>query len=155
MAVRGMCVIGDMRFPGRTDIMSDVRIYVAQWLVIANPESAENGDLLYDVRLLVTELAGNAVKHTVSGRWRYGSFRVRMWLGTRRVRVEVTDQGALTRPRLRAAPTGSGGRGLRIVDATAVQWGVARRGVGRGVWFELPVRAPLRGGSVVGTDVSP
>ncbi|RBQ20042.1 hypothetical protein DP939_09435 [Spongiactinospora rosea] len=139
MAAHKMRLVGEMRFPGRTDIISDVRIYTARWLTIEHPESAEDDDLIYNLRLLTTEIAANAIKHTISGRWKRGAFKIRMWLGARSVRVEVFDQGSWSRPRLRDDPTETGGRGLRIVAATAMRWGVARRGFGRVVWFELPV----------------
>ncbi|GAA4506971.1 hypothetical protein GCM10023096_05940 [Nonomuraea ferruginea] len=138
-----MKVIGEMRFPGRSEILSDVRIYVARWLVVALPEAADDGEMLDNVRLLATELAGNAIKHTISGRWSKGSFRVRMRLGAGWVRVEVTDQGWWSGPRLRDDPEGSGGRGLHILGAVAKKWGVKRRWLGRAVWFELPVPLPV------------
>src|SRR5690606_5793582 len=142
MTALRMKLIGEMRFPGRPEIVSDIRIYVARWLVVALPEAADDGELLDNLRLLATELAGNAIKHTISGRWSKGSFRVRMWLSAGWVRVEVTDQGWWSGPRLRDDPGGSGGRGLHILEAVAKKWGVKRRWFGRAVWFELPVSLP-------------
>ncbi|GGO80600.1 ATP-binding protein [Nonomuraea cavernae] len=141
MAALDMQVIGELRFPGRPEIVSDVRIYVSRWLVIELPEAADDGELVDNVRLLATELAVNAIKHTFSGRWRKGSFRVRMWLGAGRVRVEVMDQGWWSGPRLRADPDGTSGRGLLILATLAANWGVKRRWFGRTVWFELPVQS--------------
>ena len=143
MAVLDMRMVGEMRFPGRPDIISDVRIYATRWLVIERPETAEDVDLLDNLRLLATELSANAIKHTISGRWRRGSFRVRMWLDPRRVRVEVMDQGWWSRPRLRNDPSETSGRGLHIVEAVATTWGVRRRWLGRAVWFELPIPSRL------------
>lgn len=142
MAVLGARLIGKMRFPGCSEILSDVRIYVARWLVIELPEAVEDGELLDNVRLLATELATNAIKHTISGRWRKGSFRVRMWLGAEQVRVEVMDQGWWSGPRLRDDPDETSGRGLHILAAVATRWGVKRRWLGRTVWFELPIQFP-------------
>ncbi|MEU4223141.1 ATP-binding protein [Nonomuraea sp. NPDC026600] len=139
MAALDMRMVGDMRFPGRPDIMSDVRIYATRWLVVERPETAEDEDLLDNLRLLATELSANAIKHTISGRWRRGSFRVRMRLDPRRVRVEVMDQGWWSRPRLRNDLSETSGRGLHIVEALAATWGVRRRWFGRAVWFELPI----------------
>lgn len=65
-----------------------------------------------------------------------------MWLSAGWVRVEVTDQGWWSGPRLRDDPGGSGGRGLHILEAVAKKWGVKRRWFGRAVWFELPVSLP-------------
>jgi hypothetical protein len=139
MAEVAIRMIGEMRFPGRPDIMRDVRTYTARWLVVESPDTAEDEDLLDNLRLLATELSVNAMKHTISGRWRYGSFRVRMWLKVGRVRVEVLDQGWWSGPRLRNDSTETSGRGLHIVAATATRWGVKRKGFGRAVWFELPI----------------
>ncbi|MEV0595571.1 ATP-binding protein [Nonomuraea cavernae] len=141
MAELGMQVIGEMRFPGRPEIVSDVRIYVSRWLVIELPRAADDGELVDNVRLLATEVAVNAIKHTLSGRWGKGSFRVRMWLGDGWVRVEVMDQGWWSGPRLRDDPDGTSGRGLQIVAAMAANWGVKRHWLGRTVWFELPVQS--------------
>ena len=111
MASLDMRMVGDMRFPGRPDIISDVRIYTTRWLIVERPETAEDEDLLDNLRLLATELSANAIKHTISGRWRHGSFRGRMWLDPRWVRVEVTDQGCWSRPCLRNDPSETSGRG--------------------------------------------
>lgn len=141
MAMLGMRVMGEMRFPGRPEIVSDVRIYVTRWLVVELPEAADNEELLDNVRLLATELAVNAIKHTISGRWNKGTFRVRMWLGAGRVRVEVMDQGWWSKPRLRNDLDEIGGRGLHILAAVAANWGVKRHWLGRTVWFELPAQS--------------
>jgi anti-sigma regulatory factor (Ser/Thr protein kinase) len=143
VAVLGARLIGEMQFPGCPEILSDVRIYMAQWLVIELPEAAEDGELLDDVRLLATELAANAIKHTISGRWSKGSFRVRMWLGAGQVRVEVLDQGWWSGPRLRNDPDETSGRGLHILATVATSWGVSRHRLGRIVWFELPIPIEL------------
>jgi anti-sigma regulatory factor (Ser/Thr protein kinase) len=142
VAVLGARLIGEMKFPGFPEILSDVRIYVTRWLVIEMPAAAEDEELLDNVRLLATELAANAIKHIISGRWSKGSFRVRMWLGVERIRVEVTDQGWWSGPRLRNGPDETSGRGLHILAAVATQWGVKRRRFGRTVWFELPLQSP-------------
>jgi anti-sigma regulatory factor (Ser/Thr protein kinase) len=143
VAVLGARLIGEMQFPGCPEMLSDVRIYMAQWLVIELPEATEDGELLDNVRLLTTELAANAIKHTISGRWSKGSFRVRMWLGAGQVRVEVLDQGWWSGPRLRNDPDETSGRGLHILATVATSWGVSRHRLGRIVWFELPIPIEL------------
>lgn len=143
MTALGMRAIGEMRFPGCPEILRDVRIYVVRWLVTELPEAVEDGELLDNVRLLTTELAANAIKHTISGRWSKGSFRVRMWLGAGQVRVEVLDQGWWSGPRLRNDPDETSGRGLHILATVATSWGVSRRRFSRTVWFELPIPIEL------------
>ena len=87
-----------------------------------------------DMRLLVTELVTNGVRH---GSER-GPLGVSVAVRDETVRVEVTDAGrgfsppAAPMPR----PDGSGGWGLQLVDRVATTWGVdvTDRTC---VWFEL------------------
>ncbi|MCA2225218.1 ATP-binding protein [Nonomuraea aurantiaca] len=144
MTEASMRLVGDRRFPGCPEVVSDVRIYAARWLVMELPRAADDANLLDNVRLLVTEIATNAIRHTISGRWSNGAFRVRMWLGNGgRIRVEVRDQGWWSGPRLRSDANETGGRGLRILAAVAMKWGVRRHWFGRTVWFELLAQAPV------------
>ncbi|MEU6524653.1 ATP-binding protein [Streptomyces sp. NPDC046924] len=86
------------------------------------------------VVLVVGELAANAVLHgRVPGR----DFALRLVRdgGRALIRVEASD----TRPALpaRRAPGEDGSRGLVLVDALAVDWGVRDRpGPGKTVWAE-------------------
>ncbi|GAA2421799.1 hypothetical protein GCM10010405_00040 [Streptomyces macrosporus] len=91
-----------------------------------------------EVRLCVSELATNAVRHGAPpGR----GFRVRLEVPERGVlRVEVHDSGA-GRPWVRRpAPDEEGGRGLLLVDALADVWGVRERGPGKAVWCEFGLK---------------
>lgn len=55
----------------------------------------------------------------------------------RRIRVEVTDSGDdLPHPR-RPGELASSGRGLLLIELLAHTWGVALRGRGKSIWFEL------------------
>ncbi|MEW1689024.1 ATP-binding protein [Streptomyces sp. NPDC091265] len=105
-----------------------------------------------DVSLLVAELAANAVLHgRVPGR----DFELRLvcTYATGVVRVEVSDThedrpepSAVEQPGADA----DGGRGLLIVEAVALRWGVSDRlGPGKTVWAEAGPGAP--GGSAPGT----
>lgn len=83
------------------------------------------------VRLLVSELATNAIRHTDGER-----FLVEFDADSMIV-VAVCDS-SLGEPRIRrAADTETGGRGLGIVDKLADQWGVALSKRGKCVWFRL------------------
>ncbi|MHA4816530.1 ATP-binding protein [Streptomyces aculeolatus] len=85
-----------------------------------------------DIRLCVSELATNALVHgTPRGR----EFRVYVTVEDGSVRVEVHDASG-TRPYLCAPDdTADRGRGLRLVDALADDWGTSdRTGVGKVVW---------------------
>jgi PAS domain-containing protein/anti-sigma regulatory factor (Ser/Thr protein kinase) len=92
---------------------------------------------LEDVRLLVSELASNAVKHAGGDDYVLG-----LDLDPHRLRVELADRGpgpvAGASTQLRGALP-EGGYGLGIVDRLATRWGV-ERGTGptpTRVWFEI------------------
>ena len=87
-----------------------------------------------DLRLLVTELVTNGVRH---GSQR-GPVGVSVTLGDDSVRVEVSDCGRGFSPPAAPMPhaDGTGGWGLQLVDRVAAQWGVDIRDT-TCVWFEL------------------
>ena len=90
---------------------------------------------LYDVRVLVSELVTNAVRHGGADEDR--PVRVQLAVEEERVRIEVRDPGrGFDRP---ASPTPrpeGGGNGLVMVQAIASRWDV-ERGDGTCVWFEI------------------
>ena len=117
------------------------RLLVADLLAGA----VDSTDSLEEAALLVTELVGNAVRHArpLPDGWVLVSWRIE---GTR-LHIRVTDGGSpLAEPHVaHAGPQDIRGRGLSIVDALALQWGVER---GRGsstVWATLTLGSP-RGG---------
>lgn len=87
-----------------------------------------------DLRLLVTELVTNGVRHG-SAR---GPVCVAVALDDKKVRVEVADSGRGFSPAAAPMPRGdgSGGWGLQLVDRVAARWGVDVDD-GTRVWFEL------------------
>lgn len=93
-------------------------------------------ELAGDGALIVTELVTNAVRHA-----RRGSIRVVVErTAERTVRLAVSDRSRL-RPVLRRADTDeAGGRGLRVVAALTVDWGVCERRWGKVVWAALEAR---------------
>ena len=97
--------------------------------------------VLEDLRLLVSELVTNSIKHSETA-----SLRLRVTIAGDVVRVEVTDTGRGFVP-APAAPNHErvGGWGLYLVDRLADRWGVARDGLTR-VWFEIDARARAAGG---------
>jgi anti-sigma regulatory factor (Ser/Thr protein kinase) len=92
------------------------------------------GDSADTVALLVSEIATNAVLYA------YGTHvRVRVCDHGLRLRVEVFD-GSPTLPVPRGARANDeGGRGLELVEALAVAWGVDSSPVGKTTWFEVGV----------------
>lgn len=90
---------------------------------------------LDDVLLCSSELLGNALRHTASGR-DGGRIRVEIAHCGEAVRVSVIDDGgSATTPRVVPESDGEAGRGLRLVDALADEWGFERRPGGMCVWF--------------------
>jgi hypothetical protein len=90
-----------------------------------------DGAFLDDVRLVVTELAANAVVHARS------SFSVSLRDHGSTIRILVGD-GSSEAPTIRAGShTRSSGRGLRMIAAIATRWGVDLKHDGKVVWAEL------------------
>jgi CheY-like chemotaxis protein/anti-sigma regulatory factor (Ser/Thr protein kinase) len=89
---------------------------------------------LETLRLLVSELATNAIKHART------SFDVCVEGTTGGLRVEVCDR-SLVAP-APTAPSDRGGFGLGIVDTMAERWGIVPTSDGKAIWFELPDRVP-------------
>jgi len=89
-------------------------------------------DVLDTLRLLVSEVVTNSVRHGVP------TEVVELALTfNSELRVEVTDYGEGFEPEPRAGgPDDAGGWGLYLVDRLAERWGVQRNGVTR-VWFSL------------------
>lgn len=103
-------------------------------------ESKVGGEVLEDLRLLVSEVVTNSIRHAEST-----CVRLRVYVAGNLVRVEITDRGRGFVPAPRAPnDTRIGGWGLYLVDRLADRWGVARDGLTR-VWFELD-RARSHGG---------
>jgi anti-sigma regulatory factor (Ser/Thr protein kinase) len=97
------------------------------------------GQVAFDVRLLVTELVANSVRH--AGLTDADSITLMLELSGTRVRAEVRDPGAgfafPLRPQIRI----DGGRGLQIVAAMSDRWGI-ERAVPVAVWFEIDLARP-------------
>ncbi len=101
---------------------------------------------LQDARLMLSELASNAVRHAAPG-----PYFIAVDLDARRLHVSVDDAGegfiATRNPAGSVnvngncvdGELGEGGRGLAIVDKLAARWGVERLSADGGsrVWFEL------------------
>ena len=89
---------------------------------------------LDDVRLLVSELVTNSVRHSGAPG---AKVRLDVVGDDRTVRVEVSDGGRGFEPRARTkAHDEVGGWGLHLVERIAARWGV-QTGRRTRVWFEL------------------
>jgi anti-sigma regulatory factor (Ser/Thr protein kinase) len=93
------------------------------------------GELVFDLRLLVSELVSNAVRHAAE------PIELALEASADRVRAEVRDGGEGFEEFL-PVPSGDDavGRGLYVVHRLASRWGIDR-GPPFCVWFELERRA--------------
>jgi anti-sigma regulatory factor (Ser/Thr protein kinase) len=90
---------------------------------------------LDDLRLLVSELVTNSVRH--AGLARSQAIELKVTLLPETVRVEVNDPGSGFQPTPRTAQSDDqSGWGLYLVSRLADRWGVTSDGSTR-VWFEL------------------
>ena len=93
------------------------------------------GDQLGDVRLLVSELVTNALRHAELGEG--DAIRLVVWVSDATVRVEVCDPGpGFGAEDMPSDPDRASGWGLFLVQTLADRWGFERDG-GTLVWFEL------------------
>jgi anti-sigma regulatory factor (Ser/Thr protein kinase) len=113
----------------------------ASRLALAGLEDRLDPNVLFDIRLLVSELVTNCVKHAAVGPEE--SILLNVAIQDVRVRVSVVDEGPGFEPpepplTEQAAEAGSGW-GLFLVDQLSEDWGV-ERAAGATVWFELARR---------------
>lgn len=119
------------QLPGGPSAPAEARTLVADWV-----GSHVNQETIEDIKLLVSEVVTNAVRHPSAS----GPIEMTLTLRGGRVRVEVSDPGGddFTKPSISRPPPADalGGRGLLIVDRVASRWGVDSGRPTR-VWFEL------------------
>lgn len=82
--------------------------------------------------LLVSELVGNAVRHTGAQTFGLHMARRRGW-----IRIEVRDPSRALPCLLPVNDTDISGRGLMLVDKLSDRWGVDLLPRGKTTWFEL------------------
>jgi anti-sigma regulatory factor (Ser/Thr protein kinase) len=91
---------------------------------------------LFNLRLLVTELVANSVRH--AGLEADQLITLGVEAGPAAVAVSVTDAGpGFEVPDFEHPPDGLSGRGLFLVDALSDRWGVCREPDRTTVWFEI------------------
>ncbi len=100
---------------------------------LASLEGRVDGEALDDIRLLVSELVTNSVRHSGT----HQSVGLAVSGRGRTVRVEVSDTGAGFKPVPRGPDREKvGGWGLHLVDHLSDRWGVDT-GRRTRVWFEI------------------
>jgi anti-sigma regulatory factor (Ser/Thr protein kinase) len=101
---------------------------------LAALEGRVDADILDDIRLLVSELVTNSVRHSGADR---ELVLLTVMTGGDAVRVEVSDGGRGFRASERSTDLDEpGGWGLHLVDQLADRWGV-ETGRRTRVWFEI------------------
>ncbi|WP_431924941.1 ATP-binding protein [Nonomuraea jabiensis] len=121
-------VLAKMILPGMARSVSLARRWVVDALTTAGHQDVESA------RLVTSELVGNAILHTGSGRLG-GLVTVTIYeVCDDLARIEVIDEGASTVPRPRESSEGDCcGRGLWLVQQMSCRWGTR----------PLPVRCNL------------
>ena len=117
------------RYDSALDTPALARHELESWLPASLDES-ERGAL----RLLVSELVTNAVRHVKSTQ----PVELAVRIGAGAVRVEVRDAGAGFEPGTPRPRGADGGFGLFLVERMASRWGVDTQD-GTRVWFELDI----------------
>jgi anti-sigma regulatory factor (Ser/Thr protein kinase) len=111
-------------------------------LALSELDSEVDPSIAFDVRLLVSELVTNSVRHADMPPPRMVNLDVS--LDKQRIHVEVRDNGSGFEPRpRRAGQSKAGGWGLYLVERLADRWGVMRNNFTR-VWFEIDLSRRAR-----------
>ncbi|MBV2363472.1 ATP-binding protein [Streptomonospora nanhaiensis] len=125
-------------FPGMPAEVAQARAFTRAVL--------DDHPLAEDAELVVSELASNAVRHSLSGAW-CGPFIVFVDSEPDMAHVAVVDLGSSdTKPYARPLGTidirDDSGRGLGIVAAVSKEWGFEPDTFGLRVWAKLVTDAP-------------
>jgi anti-sigma regulatory factor (Ser/Thr protein kinase) len=88
-----------------------------------------------EASLVASELVGNAVRH--AGASEDGELDVSWSVGRDDIVVSVADPSTTLPVAREVAPDAPGGRGLRIIQAIATDWGVEPVPGGKRVWAKI------------------
>ncbi|MFG2718235.1 ATP-binding protein [Streptomyces sp. NPDC048416] len=122
---------GEVRLPSRPESAATARritqsVVLRQWAL--SPALAEHAVLL------VSELVGNAVRHTGARVFGLRMLRRRGW-----IRIEVRDPSRGLPCLMPVHELDVSGRGLFLVDKLSDRWGVDLLPRGKTTWFEMRV----------------
>ncbi|MFE9851705.1 SpoIIE family protein phosphatase [Streptomyces sp. NPDC005576] len=110
---------------GLSDARSIVRQALADWGM---------EDFADDAELVTGELLVNVLLHTEGG----AVLTVEVLPDpVRRIRLSVQDRSSVWPRRRSPGETSTSGRGLLLLDAVALRWGIEPRGEGKAVWCEM------------------
>ncbi|MFD7440482.1 ATP-binding protein [Streptomyces sp. NPDC059909] len=135
-ALKALELFGDptdeeVRLPSRPESAATARrltqcVVLRQWAL--SPQIAEHAILL------VSELVGNAVRHTGARVFGLRMLRRRGW-----IRIEVRDPSRGLPCLMPVHEMDTSGRGLFLVDKLSDRWGVDLLPRGKTTWFEMRV----------------
>ncbi|MFH8631237.1 ATP-binding protein [Streptomyces lydicus] len=123
--------LGEVRLPSRPQSAGIARrltaaVLLRQWSL--TPQLAEHAVLL------VSELVGNAVRHTGARTFGLRMLRRRGW-----IRIEVRDPSRGLPCLMPVQAMDTSGRGLFLVDKLSDRWGVDLLPRGKTTWFEMRI----------------
>ena len=114
------------RFPRELESVTKARHFVADTVLEWGFDQISQ-----EAQLVVSELASNAVRHARS------AFSVVISEADSSLRLAVSDKSHALPTKQRPANSSSSGRGLMLVAALAIEWGVEQALDGKVVWAEL------------------
>jgi anti-sigma regulatory factor (Ser/Thr protein kinase) len=130
----GNPAVDEVRLPSRPESAGTAR-RLAECVVLRDwgltPQLAEH------TVLLVSELVGNALRHTCARTFGLRMLRRRGW-----IRVEVRDPSRGLPCLMPVADLDTSGRGLMLVDQLSQRWGADLLPRGKTTWFEMRVTEP-------------
>lgn len=97
-------------------------------------------EVVEDAQLCVTELVSNVITHVGTGT----PANLAVSMNGAHLRIEIQDPDTRALPTLlQSGADSEGGRGMALVDATAVRWGVELHGDRKVTWCELAPESDL------------
>jgi anti-sigma regulatory factor (Ser/Thr protein kinase) len=123
--------VDEVRLPSRPESAGTARrltasVLLRQWAL--SPQLTEHAVLL------VSELVGNAVRHTGARTFGLRMLRRRGW-----IRIEVRDPSRGLPCLMPVQEMDTSGRGIFLVDKLSDRWGVDLLPRGKTTWFEMRV----------------
>jgi serine phosphatase RsbU (regulator of sigma subunit) len=115
------------RLPAASSSAPVARMFISD--VLAHWGASQ--DVIDTAALLATELVSNAARESDS------SIELRADVRGPRLRIAVSDDSHRLPQTSAMDPDGTSGRGLQLVQALSLDWGVEPEASGKAVWFEL------------------
>jgi anti-sigma regulatory factor (Ser/Thr protein kinase) len=125
-----MCRVVSQELGGTIAAVAEARGFVTGHLRRWGLES-----LVSDAELLTSELVTNAVLHAT------GNVKVTLAVAEGVAEIGVNDPSTNPPEQRPSTWRAEGGRGLRLVDLVALEWGVAPVAGGKQIWFRLDIDA--------------